>query len=84
MTTAWLRDLEEKVQEASTRLSETRARNAELETQNETLRQQVEDLEARLAAAPPAEEVAAWTEERDDIRQRVEKLADHLGSLLEA
>ena len=76
MTTAWLRDLEEKVQEASTRLSDLRQ-------QNDTLQKQVTELEEKLEAAPDAEQVAGWTEERDDIRERVEKLVGHLDQLLE-
>ena len=76
MTTAWLRDLEEKVQEASTQLKELRE-------QNDKLQKQVAELEAKLESTPDAEQVAGWTEERDDIRQRVEKLVDHLDQLLQ-
>ncbi len=76
MTKAWLRDLEEKVRDTSTRLGE-------LKSENEKLEKKVADLEAQLEAAPDADEAAAWAEERDDIRQRVEKLADHLSDLLE-
>jgi len=82
MTTAWLRDLEEKVQEASTRLVEARSRATELEAENEKLEQRNGELEASLESAAEAGE-AAWTEERDTIRERVEKLSDHLGKLLE-
>ncbi len=77
MTTAWLRDLEEKVQEASTRLSDLRA-------QNDKLQEHIAELEEKLEASPDAEQVAGWTEEREDVRQRVEKLVDHLDQLLEA
>ncbi len=76
MTTAWLRDLEEKVQEASARLSDLRQ-------QNDKLQKRVTELEEKLEEAPDAEQVAGWTEERDDIRQRVEKLVGHLDQLLE-
>ncbi len=76
MTTAWLRDLEEKVRETSARLGELKSRNEELE-------KKIADLEAQLSAAPDPEEASAWAEERDDIKQRVEKLVDHLGNLLE-
>ncbi|MCP4201778.1 MAG: cell division protein ZapB [bacterium] len=76
MTTAWLRDLEEKVQEASERLGDLQARN-------DKLQKRITELEAQLEAAPDAKDVAGWTEERDDIRQRVEKLVGHLGKLLE-
>jgi len=77
MTTAWLRDLEEKVRATSARLGK-------LKSQNEKLEKKIADLEAQLEAAPDAEEAAAWTEERDDVRKRVEKLVDHLGNLLES
>ncbi len=75
MATAWLRDLEEKVQEASARLGD-------LQAENERLQKRISELEEQLEAAPDAEQVAGWTEERDDIRQRVEKLVDHLDQLL--
>ena len=62
MGTAWLRDLEEKVQEASERLSDLRAQNEELQKREAELRDRVEKLEAReaelqtqLASAPDAE-----------------------------
>ncbi len=77
MTTAWLRDLEEKVQEASAQLGDLRA-------QNDKLQKRVAELEGKLEAAPDAEQVAGWAEERDDIRQRVEKLVGHLDELLES
>ncbi len=75
MTTAWLRDLEERVQEASERL---RA----LQTENAGLKERVGELEAQLQEAPSGKEAAAWTEERGDIKQRVEKLVQHLDDLL--
>ena len=75
MTTAWLRDLEEKIEEASTRLGDLREENDEL-------KKQVAELEKKLEAAPDAEQVAGWTEERDDVRQRVGKLVEHLDQLL--
>ncbi len=76
MAIAWLRDLEERVQEASVRLGDLRA-------QNDKLRARVAELEEKLTVVPDAEKVAGWTEERDDIRQRVEKLVGHLDQLLE-
>ena len=91
MTTAWLRDLEEKVQEASTQLGGLRARNEELQARVAELEQQLEsapdperlaELEQKLEAAPDPDQVAGWTEEREDIRQRVEKLVEHLDQLL--
>ena len=76
MTTAWLRDLEDKVQETSGRLKDLRK-------ENEKLRKRVAKLEEELKAAPDADKAAAWAEERDGIRQRVEKLVEHLGEMLE-
>ncbi|MCP3995109.1 MAG: cell division protein ZapB [bacterium] len=81
MKTAWLRDLEEKVQEASERLGGLRAENKKLQDRVAKLQNRVAKLEAKLKAAPDAE-ASGWSEERDDIRQRVEKLVDHLGKLL--
>jgi len=68
---AWLRDLEEKVREASARLRELRAENAELT-------RRIRELEASGAATAGG----AWSAERDEIRQRVEKLAAYLEELL--
>ncbi|MEM7585101.1 MAG: cell division protein ZapB [Acidobacteriota bacterium] len=82
MTAAWLRDLEEKVHEASERLSDARSTNEELRKQNEALQARVSELEAEIAEGSAADQ-SAWEEERADIRSRVEKLADHLGQLLE-
>ena len=76
MTKAWLRDLEERVQEASKRLRKLAAENGKL-------KKRVSELEKRLKAAPSDEEKSAWAGERDEIRQRVEKLVEHLDGLLE-
>ncbi len=84
MTTAWLQDLEEKVQEASAALSDLRAENDSLKKQASDLQGRIDELEEKLEAAPDADQIAGWTEEREDVRQRVEKLVDHLGQLLEA
>ena len=75
MATEWLQDLEERVKEASDRLRDLRK-------ENEKLTKRIAKLEGQVAAAPDADEVASWTAERDDIRQRVEKLVDHLGDML--
>ena len=75
MATEWLQDLEERVKEASDRLGGLRK-------ENEKLKRRIAKLEEQVAAAPDADEAAAWAAERDDIRKRVEKLADHLGDLL--
>jgi predicted nucleic acid-binding Zn-ribbon protein len=71
----WLRDLEERVQEASTRLRELRA-------ENEQLREKLGELEQRLAAEPGEGDAAGWAEEREEIRRRVEDLVQHLDELL--
>ena len=76
MTKAWLRDLEERVQQASDRLRKLSAENGKL-------KKRVKELEKRLAAAPGDQDKAAWAGERDEIRQRVEKLVEHLDGLLE-
>lgn len=77
MSVAWLQDLEERVQQAAEKIE---AQRAELET----LRGQHSTLEEQLAVAKEAgAEAAAWSEERDEIKGRVEKLADHLDRLLQ-
>lgn len=76
MTKAWLRDLEERVQQASGRLRKLSAENGKL-------KKRVKELEKRLAAAPGDPQKSAWAGERDEIRQRVEKLVEHLDGLLE-
>ena len=82
MSQAWLQDLEERVHEASDRLRELREENERLEARRHELEARVEDLEA-AAVAEPAEGEVAWREERDEIRDRVEKLVDHLATLLD-
>ncbi|MEM1203856.1 MAG: cell division protein ZapB [Acidobacteriota bacterium] len=81
MSTTWLRELEEKVQEAADRLRHQRAENARLEARIAELDDRVQELEGQLAQADDSGE-AAWTQEREEIRGRVEKLAQHLGDLL--
>ncbi len=76
MSIAWLRDLEERVQEASTRLRALKEENAALRKANGELEEQL------TAAQAQGEEAAAWGQERDEIRGRVEELANHLEGLL--
>ncbi len=76
MAKAWLSDLEERVRQASKRLRK-------LTAENRKLKKRVKELEKRLSAAPGDAEKAAWTGERDEIRQRVETLVEHLDGLLE-
>lgn len=88
MSKAWLRDLEEKVKEAAERLETLRdenadlsEKNAQLVDENTRLEQRVTELEEELANAVEGGE-AAWSEERQEIRGRVEKLVEHLDTLL--
>lgn len=81
--TDFLDALEAKIHEASERLRALR-------TENRALAQRVADLEAQLAEQEAAagadvsnEEAAAWRQERDAIRERVESLAGRLEELLE-
>ena len=77
MSLPWLQELEERVQETAARLKDLRA-------ENETLQARVAELEEELAAVPAAGQGEAWAEEKAEIRERVEKLADHLEKLLKA
>jgi predicted RNase H-like nuclease (RuvC/YqgF family) len=72
---AWLQALEEKVHAAAGRIRELKEENA-------GLRRNIEELEARLAAAPVSEETARWAEEREEIRGRVVRLVEHLEGLM--
>lgn len=97
MTKAWLRDLEERVEGAADTIRELRSAKSELETragqleednarlesQVETLQTQLGEAESRAAEAGQDDGSSEWQEERDEIRQRVEKLVDHLGGLLD-
>lgn len=80
MSQPWLRDLEDKVQEAAGRLRELKDENAELRAENRQLAERSSELEAQLAGG----EGEAWQEERDEIRERVGRLVDSLSQLLEA
>ncbi len=77
MSIAWLRDLEERVEEASERLRTLRQEKAELE-------KRIEELEAELAeAAAPNPDAQAWEQERTEVQSRVADLVGHLEALLE-
>jgi len=76
MSLPWLKELEERVQETAARLRELRA-------ENQTLKARVAELEKELEAVPDPGQGEAWAEERAEIRERVEKLADHLEKLLQ-
>ena len=77
MSIPWLKELEDRVQETSARIGELRQ-------ENETLKNRVAELEGELAAAPDASQQSAWQEEKTEIRQRVEQLAEHLEEMLKA
>jgi cell division protein FtsB len=71
----WLGILEEKVRQATARLGELRE-------ENRSLAQRVAELESQLAAARVDDSGKAWEAEREEIRQRVEKLTLGLEALL--
>ncbi len=81
MSQPWLRDLEEKVQEAAGRLRELKEENAELREENRQLTERGSELEAQVAGGGEGE---AWVEERDEIRERVGRLVESLSQLLES
>jgi Lon protease-like protein len=80
---AWLEALEARVRDAVERLASTTAENARL-------RKRIARLEARLAeagekapeGAPGDEERAAWGQEREEVRRRVDRLTGTLEALL--
>jgi predicted RNase H-like nuclease (RuvC/YqgF family) len=67
--------LEQRVKETAERLAELGQRNAELTAR-------VSELEQELASAR-ASAGGSWTQERDQLRSRVEKLAARLSEALE-
>lgn len=76
----WLSTLEDKVRAAAERIRS-------LSEENSALRAQVAELEEQLTAVPAAAEAPAdpgaarWKEERQEIRERVERLTQHLEEL---
>lgn len=97
MTKAWLRDLEERVEQAAEEIRALRGAKQELQETNrqldeektqlqgqvEDLTQQIAELNELLASDGKDESAAEWLGERDEIRGRVEKLVEHLGGLLD-
>ncbi|MDA8017128.1 MAG: hypothetical protein MPN21_06730 [Thermoanaerobaculia bacterium] len=69
MSQSWLKDLEERVHAASKALRALRA-------ENDKLKARIKELEDRTGGGE------SWQAEREEIRGRVEKLADHLAELL--
>jgi len=77
VTTDWLGSLEDRVRDAAEELRRLRE-------ENEGLRSRLERLEAEAAAPAPGDgESAAWPQERNAIRVRVERLVEQLEELLE-
>lgn len=76
MAIDWLETLESRVHEAAERLRDLREENRELA-------RRVEALETELADTRSAGEAAErWEQERDEIRRRVERLAEGLEELV--
>jgi predicted RNase H-like nuclease (RuvC/YqgF family) len=72
----WLSDLEQKVRAASEELKAHRK-------ENRALKSKVKQLQQKLSDARGKGQVKGdWGKEREAIRQRVEKLANHLEKLL--
>ena len=72
----WLEDLEERVREAAGEIGRLRQENARLA-------ERCEELEGELESARSGSGAGDWEQEKDEIRQRVERLAESLASLLE-
>ena len=76
MANDWLDALEEKVRAAGERIQQLRS-------ENQRLSERVEELEAQLADSSADAADGGWTEEREEIRIRVEKLTQGLEELME-
>lgn len=76
MSDGLLDQLEQKVHAAAERIRGLKGENARLSAQ-------ISKLEGELELAQDNPAATAWAEEREDIRQRVEKLAATLEGLLE-
>jgi predicted nucleic acid-binding Zn-ribbon protein len=72
----WLSGLEDRIHQATEELRRLRQENTRLNAR-------VEELEAELDGADGDSGANAWRLERDEIRQRVERLAEGLEELLE-
>ena len=78
MEIEWLDGLEARVRDAVARLGE-------MKEENRTLRERIEELEGQLAAAAGAgaSDAGPWQAEREEVRRRVEALAERLEGLVE-
>jgi predicted nucleic acid-binding Zn-ribbon protein len=74
MAIDWLSTLEDKVRAAAERIRS-------LNEENSALRRRVSELEEQLAA-PEDAGASHWEAERQEIRQRVERLTQHLEELV--
>ncbi len=86
MSDDWLAHLEQTVHEATETIGTLRSRNQELAERIESLEEELAlarsgDGEASDGAGEDA--TAAWQEERQEIRRRVESLTSKLEGLLE-
>lgn len=76
MSIEWLEELEARVRDAAERLRELR-------DENQSLQDRIEELETRLAAAGgTGAKPEEWQREREEIRERVERLTRHLEGLV--
>jgi chromosome segregation ATPase len=78
-TVTVLATLEERVRQAASELSRLRERNAALERRLAELEQQLREIHE---GGEPGEMAVAWEAERDEVRRRVERLAQALEELL--
>ncbi len=81
MEIEWLDRLEARVRDAVARLGE-------MKEENRTLRDRIEELEGQLAAhaedgGDGASDAGQWQAEREEVRRRVEALAERLEGLVE-
>ncbi len=76
MSPSGLDTLEKSVQKAIAQIQK-------LERDNERLRDRAAKLEKRLEEIPSDGDDAAWQEEREAVRARVEALVEHLEEVLE-
>lgn len=77
----WLEGLEEVVHQAARTIRDLRGEREKLSAENRKLRQELDKAESAEAKSGDSE-VAAWNEERREIRDRVERLTARLEELL--
>jgi cell division septum initiation protein DivIVA len=77
----WLSPLEDKVRAAAERIRSLNEENAALRRQVSELEEQLATASTAAAAAPSDLGAAQWDAERWEIRERVERLTQHLEEL---